>query len=82
VVVPRPIALATTLDENGAVNAAPFSFLNVLSEDPPLVVPGLQHRRDRDLKDTTRNIHRDGEFVVHMMDEALARDMNDSAGDV
>ena len=38
VVVPRPIALVTTLDENGSVNAAPFSFFNVFSEDPPLVV--------------------------------------------
>ena len=38
VIVPRPIALVTTLDENGAVNAAPFSFFNVFSEDPPLVV--------------------------------------------
>jgi hypothetical protein len=35
VVVPRPIALVTTLDESGAVNAAPFSFFNVFSEDPP-----------------------------------------------
>jgi flavin reductase (DIM6/NTAB) family NADH-FMN oxidoreductase RutF len=81
VVVPRPIALVTTLDENGAVNAAPFSFFNVFSEDPPLVVLGLQHKVDRDLKDTTRNIHRDGEFVVHMVDEALAKAMNDCAVD-
>jgi flavin reductase (DIM6/NTAB) family NADH-FMN oxidoreductase RutF len=44
VVVPRPIALVTTLDENGAVNAAPFSFFNVFSEDLPLVVLGLQHK--------------------------------------
>ena len=44
VVVPRPIALVTTLDENGSVNAAPFSFFNVFSEDPPLVVLGLQHK--------------------------------------
>lgn len=34
VVVPRPIALVTTLDENGSVSAAPFSFFNVFSEDP------------------------------------------------
>jgi flavin reductase (DIM6/NTAB) family NADH-FMN oxidoreductase RutF len=35
--IPRPIVLVTTLDANGAVNAAPFSFFNVISEDPPLV---------------------------------------------
>jgi flavin reductase (DIM6/NTAB) family NADH-FMN oxidoreductase RutF len=81
VVVPRPIALVTTLDENGAVNAAPFSFFNVFSEDPPLVVLGLQRKADLGPKDTTRNIHRDGEFVVHMVDEALAAAMNDCAVD-
>jgi len=81
VVVPRPIALVTTLDANGAVNAAPFSFFNVFSEDPPLVVLGLQHKADRTPKDTTRNIHRDGELVVHMVDEPLALAMNDCAVD-
>ena len=60
VVVPRPIALVTTLDENGSVNAAPFSFFNVFSEDPPLLVLGLQHKADFSPKDTTRNIHRSG----------------------
>src|ERR1700736_3658259 len=81
VVVPRPIALVTTLDENGKVNAAPFSFFNVFSEDPPLVVLGLQHKADLSPKDTTRNIHRNGQFVVHMVDEALAAAMNDCAID-
>src|ERR1700682_2860804 len=81
VVVPRPIALVTTLDANGAVNAAPFSFFNVFSEDPPLVLLGLQHRADLSPKDTTRNIQRDGEFVVHMVDEGLAAAMNDCAVD-
>src|ERR1700739_910850 len=76
VVVPRPIALVTTLDANGKVNAAPFSFFNVFSEDPPLVVLGLQHKADLSPKDTTRNIHRSGQFVVHMVDEALAAAMN------
>jgi flavin reductase (DIM6/NTAB) family NADH-FMN oxidoreductase RutF len=81
VVIPRPIALVTTLDANGAVNAAPFSFFNVFSEEPPLIVLGLQHKPDRTPKDTTRNIQRDGEFVVHMVDEALALAMNDCAVD-
>ena len=66
IVIPRPIALVTTLDANGAVNAAPFSFFNVFSEDPPLVALGLQHKPDRSPKDTTRNIQREGEFVVNM----------------
>src|ERR1700737_2494098 len=81
VVRPRRLALVTTLDENGKVNAAPFSFFNVFSEDPPLVVLGLQHKPDSTPKDTTRNIHRSGQFVVHMVDEALAAAMNDCAID-
>src|SRR4029077_8253783 len=81
VVVPRPIALVTTLDENGKVNAAPFSFFNVFSEDPPLVVLGLQHRADHSPKDTTRNIHRSGQFVVHRVDEARAAAMSDCSID-
>ena len=43
-VVPRPIALVTTLGPDGIVNAAPFSFFNVFAEDPPLIVLGLQAR--------------------------------------
>jgi len=81
VVIPRPIALVTTLDADDTVNAAPFSFFNVFSEDPPLVVLGLQHKADRTPKDTTRNIRREGEFVVNMVDEALASSMNDCAVD-
>ncbi len=75
-IVPRPIALVTTIDEAGVVNAAPFSFFNVFAEDPPLVVLGLQHKPDRNRKDTTRNIAETGVFVVNLVDEALAEAMN------
>ena len=53
----------------------------MFSEDPPLIVLGLQHKADDGPKDTTRNIHRSGQFVVHMVDEALAATMNDCAVD-
>lgn len=76
VVMPRPIALVTTLARNGAVNAAPFSFFNVFSEDPALVVLGLQHKADGSLKDTAEAIQRTGVFVVNLVDEALAEAMN------
>jgi len=76
-VVPRPIALITTVSPAGVVNAAPFSFFNVFSEDPPLVVVGLQTKADLSLKDTTRNIRANGLFVVNMVDEALATAMAD-----
>jgi flavin reductase (DIM6/NTAB) family NADH-FMN oxidoreductase RutF len=76
-VVPRPIALMTTISDDGVVNAAPFSFFNVFSEAPPLVVVGLQTRADRSPKDTTRNVRANGMFVVNMVDEALAKSMVD-----
>lgn len=75
-IVPRPIALVTTLSATGRVNAAPFSFFNVMGEDPPVVVLGLQQHPEGTLKDTTTNIQKRGQFVVHMVDEELADAMN------
>ncbi|MGL4243561.1 MAG: flavin reductase family protein [Beijerinckiaceae bacterium] len=84
-ICPRPIALVTCVSEAGVVNAAPFSFFNVFSEDPALIVLGLQHRaRDdgsRYAKDTSRNIAQAGVFVVNMVDEPLADAMNITAID-
>ncbi len=74
-VVPRPIALVSTRNEDGSTNAAPFSFFNVFSEDPPLVVLGLQSNPDLSPKDTTRNIRLTGEFVVNLVDESIAQQM-------
>jgi len=80
-VVPRPIALVTTRNEDGTTNAAPFSFFNVFSEDPPLLVLGLQSKPDARLKDTTHNIRMTGEFVVNLVDEDLASQMVACAAD-
>jgi flavin reductase (DIM6/NTAB) family NADH-FMN oxidoreductase RutF len=80
-IVPRPIALVTSVDSVGTVNAAPFSFFNVFSEEPPLVVLGLQHKPDTSRKDTTRNIAETGVFVANLVDEALAEAMNVCAVD-
>jgi len=80
-VVPRPIALVSTRSKAGISNAAPYSFFNVFSEAPPLVVLGLQHKADHSPKDTTRNIRETGDFVVNMVDEALAEAMNLTAID-
>ena len=65
-IVPRPIALITTLSETGVVNAAPFSMFNMLGEDPPIVMVSINRLEDGNLKDTARNIARTGEFVVHL----------------
>src|ERR1700748_2033967 len=72
-VVPRPIALATTVDGAGRVNAAPFSFFNAVSSVPPVVVlgisPGDPNSEVGDgYKDTERNIRDTGEFVVNLVD--------------
>jgi len=75
-VVPRPIALVTTVGPDGIINAAPFSFFNVFSEDPALVVLGLQSKPDGTPKDTLTHIRETGAFVVNLVDEAIAERMN------
>lgn len=74
-VYPRPIALVSTLHASGLPNVAPFSFFNVVADEPPLVLLSFNRRRDGSLKDTVRNIRRTGEFVVNLVDEALANGM-------
>jgi flavin reductase (DIM6/NTAB) family NADH-FMN oxidoreductase RutF len=80
-VLPRPIAWVTTIGPTGVVNAAPFSFFNVFCEEPPLCMFAVNLRPDGRVKDTAANIQRNGEFVVNLADEPLARAMHDSSGD-
>ena len=80
-VLPRPIAWVTTVGPTGVVNAAPYSFFNVLCEDPPLCIFAVNPRPDGRVKDTLVNIRRTGEFVVNLTDEPLAHAMHDSSGD-
>jgi flavin reductase (DIM6/NTAB) family NADH-FMN oxidoreductase RutF len=75
-IVPRPIALVTSLGTNGVVNAAPFSMFNMVGEDPPIVMLSINRLSDGRLKDTAANILASGEFVVHMTDEAMAQQMH------
>lgn len=75
-VVPRPIALVTSLGHNNLVNAAPFSLFNVMSANPPTVVIGIDAREPGIPKDTARNIMEVGEFVVNLVNEPLAEKMN------
>jgi flavin reductase (DIM6/NTAB) family NADH-FMN oxidoreductase RutF len=78
-VVPRPIAWVSTLNSNGTVNVAPFSFFNVLGSEPPIVgfCPG--DRPDSTPKDTARNVRMTHEFVVNLVDESVAEAMNHTA---
>jgi flavin reductase (DIM6/NTAB) family NADH-FMN oxidoreductase RutF len=75
-VTPRPIAWVTTVNENGTVNAAPFSFFNALGGDPPIIGFAPGDRDDGSPKDTARNIRRAHEFVINLVDETMAEAMN------
>jgi len=74
-VVPRPIALVTTVDGRGRPNAAPFSFFNLMGCDPALLVLAPADRDDGTPKDTAANLIANGEAVVHLCDEPLAAAM-------
>ena len=82
-IVPRPIALITSMDEKGQLNAAPFSAFNYFCTDPPIVGVGVTNRPDQQFvpKDTARNIRRTGEFVVNVVTEDIAEKMNICATD-
>jgi len=75
-IVPRPIALVTTLGSNGVANAAPFSMFNMVGEDPPILMLSINRLTDGRLKDTAANILHNQEFVVHMSDEPIAAQMH------
>lgn len=75
-IVPRPIALITTLAADGTVNAAPFSMFNMMGEDPPIVMVSINKLQGGRMKDTAAHILRSGEFVVHIADEPVAAAMH------
>ena len=81
-VTPRPIAWVTSLDREGRLNAAPFSFFNVLGANPPILAFAPGDREDGTPKDTALNIRATGEFVVNLVDETLAEAMNRTAASV
>jgi flavin reductase (DIM6/NTAB) family NADH-FMN oxidoreductase RutF len=77
VVVPRPIALVSTVDLEGRPNLAPFSFFTVVSANPPyLAFSPLRSGRTGEIKDTLRNVTATGQFVVHVVTEAMAEAVN------
>jgi len=79
-VVPRPIAWLVTNNGAGGQNAAPFSFFNCFSGNPPVLCIGIGRAPER-RKDSLANIERDREFVVNMVSEELAQAMNLTATD-
>ncbi len=79
-VIPRPIAWVVTRGKEG-LNAAPYSFFNVMGSAPPTIALGLMAAPDRGFKDTALNILETGEFVVNLVHERLAGQMNLTAAD-
>ncbi|EEF60140.1 flavin reductase family protein [Pedosphaera parvula] len=77
-VAPRPIALITTIDLEGKVNAAPFSAYNYVGTDPAIVAIGVGNRPGPGIigKDTARNIRNTREFVINVVSEDIAEAMN------
>ncbi|UMT80659.1 flavin reductase family protein [Staphylococcus roterodami] len=77
-IIPRPIAFVTTLSQDSSVNAAPFSFFNIVNNHPPMIAIAVQ-RAGGKRKDTALNIERVGDFVVHITDEDNVQDINETA---
>jgi flavin reductase (DIM6/NTAB) family NADH-FMN oxidoreductase RutF len=77
-IIPRPIAFVTTLSGAGVLNAAPFSYFNIVTSAPPMVSVSIQ-RKDGVSKDTARNALDRGAFVVHITDEHNVESVNQTA---
>ena len=77
-VIPRPIAFVTTLSETSVLNAAPFSFFNVVTSDPPMISVSVQRQGGKP-KDTARNARHRKAFVVHIVSEPYTEQVNQTA---
>ncbi|WP_207887109.1 flavin reductase family protein [Pseudomonas sp. 30_B] len=78
-VTPRPIAWVSTLSAEGKSNLAPFSFFQVISDEPPTLMVNTSVRDDGSVKDTLRNVRETGELVIHLVSAAQAEAMNATA---
>ncbi|MFD1031644.1 flavin reductase family protein [Metaplanococcus flavidus] len=77
-IIPRPIAFVTSKSPKGVINAAPFSYFNIVSSNPPMLSVSVQ-RKGGEAKDTARNILAGKEFVVHIVDEENVFEVNETA---
>jgi len=82
-IVPRPIAFVSTVDVVGIRNLAPFSYFTACSSNPPVVCFSTTVRSGpRQYKDTLENVRATGEFVVNIVSEEFAEQMNMASADV
>ncbi len=87
IIVPRPIALVSTLSREGVANLAPFSFFCGVGSVPPTVLfcPSLRPADSAEAgkrKDTLRNVEETGEFVVNVVSDAIAAAANAASAEV
>jgi flavin reductase (DIM6/NTAB) family NADH-FMN oxidoreductase RutF len=82
-IVPRPIAFVSTVDAAGARNLAPFSYFTACGSNPPVVCFSTSVRSGPNpYKDTLRNVEATGEFVVNIVSEEIAEQMNKTSAEV
>ena len=76
-IAPRPICFASTIDKEGNVNLSPFSFFNLFSSNPPLVIFSPSRRvRDNSTKHTLQNVMEVPEVVINMVDYDMVQQMS------
>lgn len=80
-ITPRPIAWVSSQSSDGVSNLAPYSFFNGVGANPPLVMFCPANNRLGEAKDTLRNVKQTGEFVVNVVTEAVAEQMNQTAAE-
>lgn len=80
-IIPRPIAFVTSQDKSGHLNAAPFSFFNIVNSTPPMIMISTV-RSEGKRKDTSVNIEETEEFVVHITDETIVEEVNKTAAPI
>lgn len=80
-IIPRPVAVVTSLSEDGTLNIAPFSYFNIVTSNPPIISLAIQ-RKNGEMKDTSRNILDTKEAVIHIAEESYIDDINQTAANL
>lgn len=80
-IIPRPIALITSVSDEDVLNIAPFSYFNIATSNPPMVSVAFQ-RKNGEMKDTARNILAKKEAVIHIVDTNNVEDANQTAANL
>ena len=74
-IVPRPVAFITSTSRDGIINAAPYSYFNGISSNPPLICVSIYNKPDNSKKDTLLNIIENGEFCINMVNDKMCSEV-------